>query len=61
VSSVVSRALHGDQSEDQRYDTDAQNTALMLHFVVSDHLDCLTVNQRVVGSSPTAGVRKIEP
>jgi hypothetical protein len=53
VSFVVSLVQHSTHGTAPRYDTDAQNTALMLHFVVSDRVPVLHGVQGVVRSNPT--------
>ena len=52
VSFVVSFVRLPGHHEALRYDTDAQNTALMLRFVVSDLAPVLNGVQGVAGSNP---------
>ncbi len=53
VSLVVSFVRHPAHQTAARYDTDAQNTTLVLRVVVSDPVPALNGVQGVVGSNPT--------
>ena len=56
VSSVVSFVQRASYHETTRHDTDAQNTASMLRFVVSGAVPCLHGVQGVAGSNPAVPI-----